>query len=96
MKNRQAETLRAMKEKSACLIFTAKPGPKHAQEGHDVEYDVDKLRDGPQCVKTAPCSFILLCFYEQPADAFARLIVCCVIRREELGVFLGENGPRVG
>ncbi len=81
-------------KKSACLIFTAKPGPKHAQEGHDVEYDVDKLGDGPQYVKTAP--LVLLFFYEQAANAFAHLIVCCVIRREELGVFLGENGPRVG
>ena len=44
-------------KKSACLIFTAKPGPKHAQEGHDVEYDVDKLGGGPQYVKTAPLFF---------------------------------------
>ena len=44
--------------KKVCLSdFPAKPGPKHAQEGHDVEYDVDKLGDDPRCVKTAPLFF---------------------------------------
>ena len=80
--------------KKVCLSdFPAGPGPGNAVKGHSGDKAAKKW--GRSTIREDR-PLVLLFFYEQAADAFAHLIVCCVIRREELGVFLGENGPRVG